>query len=180
MAEKYLVRVGDEDLDIEVRRDDGIVQARFDGDGDWHTVELLRVEDSGLYVLMLDSHPMELYLEERASGADVTIGRHVFEVEVGRWTPPAARRSRRAGAAADGRARVVAPMTGSIIEVRCAAGTRVEQGDTLLVIESMKMNNELRSPSAGVVESVHVKPGDRVNGGVVLVVVRVSDEESTP
>ncbi|GAB4336082.1 MAG: hypothetical protein Kow0010_23830 [Dehalococcoidia bacterium] len=175
MAEKYLVRIGDEDLDVEVRRDDGIVQARFNGDGDWHTVELLRVEESGLYVLMLDNHPLELYLEEGPRGADVTIGRHVFKVEVGRWSPPAARRSRRAPSSADGRTRVVAPMTGSIIEVRCAPGDTVEQGDTLLIIESMKMNNELRSPAAGVVESVQAKAGQRVQGGEVLVVIRAAE-----
>ena len=40
-------------------------------------------------------------------------------------------------------------MTGSIIEVRVQPGDRVEQGDVVLVIESMKMNNELRLPSAG-------------------------------
>lgn len=180
MAEKYLVRIGDEDLDVEVRRGDGIVQARFNNDGDWHSVELLRVEASGLYVLMLDNHPIELYLEENRRGADVTIGRHVFRVDVGRWTPPIARRSRKEPAGADGRTRVTAPMTGSIIEVRCTPGDTVAQGDVLLIIESMKMNNELRSPVAGVVESVHAKQGQRVQGGTVLVVIRPAERPGEP
>lgn len=175
MAEKYLVRIGDEDLDVEVRRDDGVIEARFNGDGAWHTVELLRVEASGLYVLMLDNHPLEIYLEESPRGADVTIGRHVFNVEVGRWSQPAARRSRKAPSSADGRTRVLAPMTGSIIEVRCAPGDAVQQGETLLIVESMKMNNELRSPVSGVVESVQATPGQRVQGGAVLVVIRVEE-----
>jgi len=65
-------------------------------------------------------------------------------------------------------------MTGSIIEVRCRPGDQVAQGDVLLVIESMKMNNELRSPAAGVVEQVAVANGQRVKAGDLLVALHVS------
>jgi biotin carboxyl carrier protein len=64
-------------------------------------------------------------------------------------------------------------MTGSIVEVRCAVGDRVAQGDVLLVIESMKMNNELRSPADGVVEQVAVTGGQRVNAGDLLVAIHL-------
>ena len=61
----------------------------------------------------------------------------------------------------------------SIVEVRCSPGATVEAGDVLLVIESMKMNNELKSPAAGIVEQVPVKPGERVNAGALLVAIHV-------
>jgi biotin carboxyl carrier protein len=64
-------------------------------------------------------------------------------------------------------------MTGSIVEVRCTPGLAVQQGDVLLVIESMKMNNELRSPAAGVVEQVPVEPGQRVTAGQLLVALHI-------
>jgi biotin carboxyl carrier protein len=62
-------------------------------------------------------------------------------------------------------------MTGSIVEVRCVPGDAVEPGDVLLVIESMKMNNELRSPAAGTVETVSITAGQRVKAGELLVVL---------
>jgi biotin carboxyl carrier protein len=67
--------------------------------------------------------------------------------------------------------RLTAPMTGSIVEVRCAVGESVEQGQVLLVMESMKMNNELRSPASGTVESVGVVPGQKVKANELLVAI---------
>jgi biotin carboxyl carrier protein len=65
-------------------------------------------------------------------------------------------------------------MTGSIVEVRCDAGQEVNSGDVLLVIESMKMNNELRSPAAGTVEAVPVVAGQRVQAGELLVALNLN------
>ena len=65
-------------------------------------------------------------------------------------------------------------MTGSIVEVRCTPGQVVQPGDVLLVIESMKMNNELRSPAAGVVEQVPITAGQRVNAGQLLVALNAA------
>ena len=65
--------------------------------------------------------------------------------------------------------RIVAPMTGSIVELRCKPGDQIERGQVVLVIESMKMNNELRSPAAGIVDTVPVEAGQRVKANEVLV-----------
>jgi biotin carboxyl carrier protein len=112
---------------------------------------------------------MELYLERKRGQARVTIGRHVFEASVDPWRPEGFRKSTARGA--PGRSVVKAPMTGSIVEVRVVPGEVVEKGDVVLIIESMKMNNELRAPVSGTVESVAVKAGDRVKQGDALVVV---------
>jgi biotin carboxyl carrier protein len=132
----------------------------------WHEVSLERVGDSGLFLLMVDSQPTELYLERRRGGRSC-IGRHQFNYDVEPWRP-ASQRSQRA-VQTSGAVRVVAPMTGSVVEVRCAVGDRVEPGQVMLVIESMKMNNELRSPAGGVVEAVPVAAGQRVTAGELLV-----------
>ncbi|MBI5947448.1 MAG: biotin/lipoyl-binding protein [Chloroflexi bacterium] len=172
MAEKYLVRLGDEESTLEVRREDGVVFVRREGEEHWQQVELERVGDSGLCLLMIDNHPEELYLERRRGGAIVTIGRHAFNYDVGPWRPGGARPAGKASLAS-GLVRITAPMTGSVLEVKCQPGERVETGATLLVIESMKMNNELRSPAAGVVESVPVAPGQRIKAGELLVSLQV-------
>ena len=62
-----------------------------------------------------------------------------------------------------------------IVEVRCGPGDRVEKGDVVLVIESMKMNNELRSPAAGTVETVPVGAGQRVKANELLVSIRTGE-----
>jgi biotin carboxyl carrier protein len=171
MANKYLVRLDEEeDVSFELRRENGCIEVRRENEDDWRVCELARVGSSDLFVLMVDNHPTELYLERRRGGARVTIGRHTFDCSVGPWRPPGQRS--RAGGAANGAFRLTAPMTGSIVEVRCQPGDTVTGGQVLLVIESMKMNNELRAPRDGVVESVPVSAGQKVQANELLVALR--------
>jgi biotin carboxyl carrier protein len=171
MAKKYLIRTDESAATYELDQDSEGILVRREGDERWTRVELHRVGDSQLYLLMLEHHPVEIYLERRRGGARATIGRHAFDFDVERWRPQAARLA--AQQVQTGLRRITAPMTGSIVEVRCAVGDRVAQGDVLLVIESMKMNNELRSPADGVVEQVAVTGGQRVNAGDLLVAIHL-------
>jgi biotin carboxyl carrier protein len=67
---------------------------------------------------------------------------------------------------------VSAPMHGRIVEVRVAPGDRVEEGGLLLVLEAMKMQNEIRATRAGVVESAGVAAGDTVEAGAAMLSIR--------
>lgn len=75
---------------------------------------------------------------------------------------------RHTGAEAEGRQQVVAPMPGKIIRILAAVGEKVEAGQGLLVVEAMKMQNEIRSPKSGTVERVLAAEGQAVNAGDVL------------
>ena len=174
MAEKYLVRAADSENEYELESEGETVRLRRAGSSEWKTVELHPIGDSRLYLLMVDSRPTELYLERRRGGAVVTIGRHAFDFDVERWRAQGSIRAGRQEAA--GPRRITAPMTGSIVEVRATPGQEVQAGDVLLVIESMKMNNELRSPAAGTVEQVPVVAGQRVNAGDLLVALHLKGE----
>ena len=78
----------------------------------------------------------------------------------------------KAGAAAGaGPQTLTAPLPGKITHVAIEAGDTVAAGDTLLVIEAMKMENELRARAPGTVAEVRVQPGQAVNAGDVLVVI---------
>lgn len=68
-------------------------------------------------------------------------------------------------------ASIVAPMPGKVVRVLAATGDSVEAGQAVVVVEAMKMQNELRAPRAGVLSAVNAKPGDSVNAGAVLAVL---------
>jgi acetyl/propionyl-CoA carboxylase alpha subunit len=70
-----------------------------------------------------------------------------------------------------GVAQIVAPMPGKVVRVQVEAGTAVEKGAGVIVVEAMKMQNEMKAPRAGMLVSVNVKPGDTVNAGDVLAVL---------
>ena len=70
-----------------------------------------------------------------------------------------------------GRQQVSVPMPGKVIAVLAGEGDRVEKGQGLVIVEAMKMENEVRSPIAGEVKEVRVKAGDALEAGALLMVV---------
>jgi biotin carboxyl carrier protein len=91
---------------------------------------------------------------------------HEFTAEV---VDPRSWRGRRHGALeVEGRQQILAPMPGKIIRVLVQTGDKVEAGQGLLVVEAMKMQNEIRSPKSGTVERLLVKEGQPVNAGEIL------------
>ncbi len=75
------------------------------------------------------------------------------------------------GPSAEGDYAVKAPMPGSVLDVKVTVGDRAAEGDVLLVLEAMKMENELTAPQAGTVKEVLVKKGDTVNSGDPLIIL---------
>jgi biotin carboxyl carrier protein len=77
-------------------------------------------------------------------------------------------RGRHGAAEVQGRQQIVAPMPGKIVRILVKPGDAVELGQGLMVVEAMKMQNEIRSPKSGAVEKIAAKEGDTVNAGDVL------------
>jgi 3-methylcrotonyl-CoA carboxylase alpha subunit len=67
---------------------------------------------------------------------------------------------------------IVAPLPGSVLQIRCKAGERVRSGDVLVIVEAMKMEHSVRAPHDGVVEAVHCTEASRVEEGTVLVTLK--------
>ena len=82
--------------------------------------------------------------------------------------PKRLRGSQNSGAHDHGSAQIVASMPGKVVRVLVEVGAQVEAGDGIVVVEAMKMQNEMKSPKAGVVTSLAATPGATVNAGDVL------------
>lgn len=181
MAERYLVRLGDQLKELEV--EDTAAGLRIKVDGEWHTARLEQVGQSSLYALIVDDHPYELFAEERAEGYDIVIGWDRYQVAVGAQgrqprslpTPPGQAVTEREEA---GGWVVLSPMTGVVFEMYVQSGDEVTEGDVLMALEAMKMNNELRAQRSGIVGEVYVEKGQRVEQGSSLLLLSSVQEPS--
>ena len=124
------------------------------------SADVVEVEP-GVYSVILDGCSYEVGV----TGSAVDIGGVQLEVELEdprKWNPAGA--SRRA----EGAEAIKAPMPGKVVRVLVAVGDDVAAGQGLVVLEAMKMQNEMKAPRAGKVVSVAVKVHEAVNAGSVL------------
>lgn len=132
----------------------------------------VRETRSGIYVLMVDDQIFECRVEglpESGQPVDVAVGTTHYSITL--TDPKRLRGAQSAGAQTDGSARIVAPMPGRVVRVLVEVGSHVAAGAGVVVVEAMKMQNELKSPKAGVVASLNTETGAAVNAGDVLVVI---------
>ncbi len=98
----------------------------------------------------------------------IQVNGRIFSVEI---FDPRELRSRASAGASEGRQSIAAPMPGKVVRLLVAAGDAVEAGQGLIVVEAMKMQNEMKSPKAGTVVEVKTKDGATVAAGEILVVI---------
>jgi biotin carboxyl carrier protein len=123
----------------------------------------------GLYSILLDGRSLEVRIETLTDGLLLQIAGREYRVDI--VDPRSWRRSRSGKIDLAGRQQVSAPMAGKIVRVLVAQGQHVESGQALLVVEAMKMQNEIRSPKTGTVERLAAREGETVNAGEVLAVI---------
>jgi biotin carboxyl carrier protein len=173
MASKYQLRLGDRQVEVEVEEDEGgtfilsVNGVRF-------PVSLERIGESARYSLIVDNRPYDIFAEETPHGYHIVIGSHTYAVTTRQGRPPPGARSRPAtpeSPAAGGEWVLTSPMTGVVQGVNVSPGDEVEAGAIVVVIEAMKMQNEVRSRRAGTVKAVYVSVGQRVEQGTPLVVL---------
>jgi biotin carboxyl carrier protein len=141
---------------------------RFRLDGDREQSAHVEVPEPAVYSILMDGRSYEARIENRPEGLVVVIDGYRFEIEV---RDPRRRSKRSAGAGAEGIQSVTAPMPGKVVRVLVAAGDTVTAGQGLLVVEAMKMQNEMKASRPGCVLSVLVKEGATVTAGEVLATI---------
>lgn len=138
--------------------------------GSGKRLQALVVSRNGDFTLRLGNRVLDLVVDGRPPELQVFASgrRAAVRVESERLRAAA---SVRAAGPAHGHGIVTSPMPGKVVKVLVAAGAEVEQGAPLVVVEAMKMENELMAPFAGVIKNVWVAPGETVEGGARLVEV---------
>ena len=166
---KLHATIAENEIDVEVRREQGSVIANVAGREyqlDVHqrsSTVMLRTADGKIFDCRVEGN------SSSGQPVDVFVGARRYTVAL---TDP--KRLRGAAAASghgDGAARIVAPMPGKVVRVLVETGTQVDAGAGVLVVEAMKMQNEMKAPKAGTVVAINAAVGATVNGGDVLAVI---------
>jgi biotin carboxyl carrier protein len=166
---KIQIEIEDELHEIELDRGDTAGQYRASIDGASRVdVEAYQLRP-GVLSLQIAGKAYRCVLEESADGAAIHLAGKRLPYRVDDPRSLKSRRSRQAGA--DGPKSVTAPMPGRVVRVLAKIGDMVEVHQGIVVIEAMKMQNELKSPKAGKVVQLRAEPGDTVTAGEVLAVV---------
>lgn len=142
----------------------GEVRATVEG----RALDIDAYEHRGATHLMLGNNSVELWMEGAAPDVGVVAGPHRFyaRVETEQARALASVHAKKSGG---GEGLVTSPMPGRVLKVLVAEGDEIHAGRPLVVVEAMKMENELSSLRDGKVKKVYVKPGATVEGGAKLV-----------
>jgi biotin carboxyl carrier protein len=137
---------------------------RFDGVERAASVE---VAEPDAYSILLEGRPYDARVDRTERGFVVAIAGYRFEVEVHdprSWSPKSA-------PGGHGIAAMASPMPGKVVRVLVAEGEAVEAGQGILVVEAMKMQNEIKAPRSGIVVSLAVREGATVAAGEPLATI---------
>jgi biotin carboxyl carrier protein len=170
----YHVNIGDKTYRVDLEKEPGTESrwnCKLNGREIW--VDAVQVTENSLSILIGGrSFRVEREIQGNAANGDpqrVFVGGQSYEVAV---RDARSLRNRRGAVAADaGPLRVKASMPGKVVRVLTKAGERVQPGTGIVVIEAMKMQNEVRSPKDGLVKELLAREGMNVNAGDLLAVL---------
>ena len=163
---KYITAVMDKTYEIEIRSENEIIV-----DDQALHIDVRSIAGKPVYSLLLDGKSYEAYISPGEDGLEVLLQGRLYQVSVEDERQSRLRQSSGPILLARGDYHLKAPMPGLVVAVPVAEGAQVSKGQNLVILESMKMQNELRAPRDGVVHRVRVGPGDHVELNQVLLIL---------
>jgi len=162
----YDVTIDGKSYRLELGRQDGHWQCKLDGVEVQLDAVLTRPD---VLSILIQGKAYEIKREHTATDTHLWVGSARYAAEL---RDPRSLRSRRAGAGDDhGPKKLIAPMPGKVVRVLLKENAAVEAGQGILVMEAMKMQNEIKSPKKGIVQKIVPGEGTAVNAGDVLAIV---------
>jgi biotin carboxyl carrier protein len=163
---KYVTLINGTRFEVEIDKD-----GRLLVNGEPRDVDFLQLGDS-LYSVITQSQSYEIVIEEQeAGGYEVLMRGHLYAAEVLDERAQLLASRRGGGAAEGGEISIKSPMPGLIAAVLVEEGQQVTAGQTVVILESMKMQNELKTPREGTVQRVSVQVGQSVEQSRLLVTI---------
>jgi biotin carboxyl carrier protein len=162
----YEITVDGKPHRVELEKTTGAWTCRLDG----HPIHIdAIIPRRNVLSLLVDGRSYEIKREQTVTDLHLWVGNTRFAVEL---SDPRSLRSRhRASGDETGPRKIVAPMPGRIVRLLVAENSEVEAGQGVIVVEAMKMQNEIKSPKKGIVKTILAIPGAAVNPGDVLAIV---------
>lgn len=166
---KFQAQVGETTHQVEIIRTGDRVVAKIDDDK--YDLEVSEPEPN-VFLFKENGKVNEFFVSPPGCGGAATIvssRRGDFEITL--IDPKRLRGSGGAGGTADGLAEIRTLMPGKVVRIVAQPGDEVSKGDPVLVVEAMKMQNDLKSPKAGIVKEIRATEGTTVGAGDVLAVI---------
>lgn len=163
---KYITTIGDQEFIIDINDEGKIII-----DDEELDIDIQGIPETQLYSLIVNGHSYEAAIDHNDGIYDVTLKSTVYEVKV-----EDERTRRLAGLVGQdtstvGEILVKAPMPGIIVSLPVEVGQTVSKGDIVVVLESMKMQNEFKAPKDGVISSIRVNPQDKVDQNAIMLTI---------
>jgi biotin carboxyl carrier protein len=138
--------------------------------GDLHSVDFRGIDGKSLFSLLMDNRSWEVLVERTGDEYRILIDGelHIVTIQDERTR----RLAKVENIVHSGEILIKAPMPGLVRAINVGVGDPVIAREGVIVLEAMKMENELRSPRGGVVKEVRVKPGDKVEQGQLLMLIK--------
>jgi len=162
---KYYTRVENNEYEVEI--DGGAILL----DGQPINVDLVRSGATELYSVLLDGHSYEMLVNADRFNYQISVRGVQLQVQVEDERMRRLNRARRLPTLPDGELAIPAPIPGLVVRVLVKQGDMIEEGQPVVLLEAMKMENELRAVRGGIVKSVLVTAGQRVEQNAPLIVL---------
>ncbi|GAP06697.1 acetyl/propionyl-CoA carboxylase, alpha subunit [Anaerolinea thermolimosa] len=160
----YHVTVGRKEYRVEIQ------PGQYKVNGRLMDMQLQQLNSNGLYLVERDKQKVEMLLKPMDAGrVSVVVNQRHLMVRVERNSVKI-----RNGRATHSQDEILAPMPGVVVQLLAVNGQAVQAGDVVLIIESMKMQMEIRAHLPGKIERLSKKPGDKIDKGEVLACIRTS------
>jgi acetyl/propionyl-CoA carboxylase alpha subunit len=161
---KYIATLDDQTFEIEINAEDQITV-----DGERLSIDFRSVSGQPVYSLLVNGQSYEAYVQAADAGLEVLLQGQLHVVEVEDERHRKLRESSGGPAVHSGEFNLKSPMPGLIVAVPVVEGQTVVKGQDLVILESMKMQNELKAPRDGTIGRVRVRAGDSVEQNQVLI-----------
>jgi len=164
---KYITTIEDKQYTVEIIDDKHVSL-----DGKIYNIDFENVIGQPVFSLIVDGKSHEAYVQQGDDNWQVLLRGRLYPATVEDEREKRLRAAAGGGVAETGEFNLKAPMPGLVVAIPVSEGQDVKKGDVLLILESMKMQNELKSPRDGKVNRIKVKPGESVEQKQALLSVQ--------